>query len=149
MARIELKVGTFEFAAEGDEKWVAEQLKAASAQFEQFAKIAPKAAAPSTGTAKSNPHEEEAGPLATHLKSHGAEKSQNRKFLATADWLRRKGEKTITTAKVTGALKDNQQKRLGNAAQCLNNNVGQGLCEKDGSGFYITGEGLKELGYEV
>lgn len=148
MARIELKVGTVELAIDGEEKWVAQQFEATSAKIAEFAKVAPK----SKVLEKEEDVGDGLGPvstLATHLKERGADKSSNRKFLATADWLRRKGEKSLTTGKVTTSLKDNQQKRLGNASQCLNSNVSQGFCEKDGTGFYVTQEGLIELGYTV
>jgi hypothetical protein len=51
------------------------------------------------------------------------------------------------TSAVSKALSDNHQKRLGNAAECLNQNISKGFCEKQGGGFYITPEGLKDLGY--
>lgn len=85
--------------------------------------------------------------LASHIKSKAAEKNQTLRFLATADWLRLRGMETLTTAAVAKALLDNHQSRLGNPADCLNKNVAKGCCEKVNGGFYITPEGLKELGH--
>jgi len=70
-----------------------------------------------------------------------------KRFLATADWIRLRGESELTTSKVSKALLDNHQKRLGNPADCLNQNVRKGHCEKKGDGFFITPEGFKELRY--
>jgi uncharacterized protein with von Willebrand factor type A (vWA) domain len=55
--------------------------------------------------------------------------------------------KQLDTTAVAKALTDHQQKRLGNPADCLNQNVAKGFCEKkkDGS-FFITPEGWKALG---
>lgn len=148
MGRVELKIGAIEFSSEGEEAWVAEQLSFVSERIVDWANIAKattKQASPSEQP--SDEQDEPAPPLAKHLKDKNGDKSNTRKFLATADWLRRKGDKALTTKKVTEALRENQQKRLGNASQSLNDNVSQGLCEKDGSGFYITSEGLKSLGY--
>jgi hypothetical protein len=46
------------------------------------------------------------------------------------------------------ALAKNHQKRLANAADCLNKNVAKGYCEKTADGFFITPDGLKHLGSE-
>ena len=83
--------------------------------------------------------------LATFLREKNASTIQNKKFLATAVWLEAKGNSRITTSDVTKALKDNSQKRLGNASDCLNQNVKQGYCEKDGKDFYVTQEGKESL----
>ena len=69
-----------------------------------------------------------------------------RRFLTTADWLRQRGETDLTTKKVSKALSDNRQKKLTNPSGCLNQNVAKGHCEKSDGGFYITPEGLKDLG---
>ena len=82
---------------------------------------------PNTATGAQGPF---SASLVSHLKARGGDKNQNAKFLATADWLRRRGESLLSTSKVTKALSENQQKRLGNASECLNQNVGKGFCEK-------------------
>ncbi len=53
--------------------------------------------------------------------------------MATADWLRLKGETNLKTALVGKALSDNHQKKLGNPADCLNKSVAKGHCEKKGA----------------
>lgn len=149
MAKIELVAAGLQLSIEGDEAWVAKQFDAAAAKLPDLAALAASIPKPTTETNDANGGEN--GPvssLASHIKEHGGEKSQPRRFLATADWLRRKGEKGLKTAKVSAALKENQQKKLANPAQCLNDNVSQGFCEKDSQGFFITPEGLKELGYK-
>jgi hypothetical protein len=54
--------------------------------------------------------------------------------------------KELTTSAVAKALKENHQKRLANASDCLNQNTKKGFCEKSGKGFFITPEGLTHLG---
>ncbi len=85
--------------------------------------------------------------LASYIREKGADGNQTQRFLVTADWLRRRGQ-ALSSGAVAKALTDNQQSRVSNPADCLNKNVGKGFCEKtkDGS-FFITPEGLKELGY--
>ncbi len=86
------------------------------------------------------------GTLAAFLKAKGATSNQVRKFLSTAIWLHDRDKKDrLTTGDVTKALADNQQSRLSNASDCLNQNVGKGFCEKDGKGFYVTEEGRAEI----
>lgn len=88
--------------------------------------------------------------LATYLTEQKANDNQNRRFLATADWLRQRGVNNLSSSLVSKTLKDNNQKRLGNASECLNQNAGKGLVEKDAKNktFFITHEGLVSLGHE-
>jgi hypothetical protein len=86
--------------------------------------------------------------LASHIREKAAEGSQVRRFMAAADWLRRRGAQTLTSGAVAKALQENQQSRLANPADCLNQNVAKGYCEKTKDGFFITPEGLRELGYK-
>jgi hypothetical protein len=67
--------------------------------------------------------------------------------LATADWIRLKGEKNLKTSLVTKALQQNHQSKLSNPADSLSQNVAKGFCEKTTDGFFITPEGLKALGH--
>ena len=84
--------------------------------------------------------------LASHIRAKGADGNQVLRFLVTADWLRLRGQAISTTA-VAKALQENQQSRLANPSDALNKNVGKGFCEKTKDGFFITPEGLRELGY--
>jgi hypothetical protein len=152
-AKIEFSFGTLTFSGEGQEDWVGKQL-------DKILEAAPKlselhapslngnnaaASAAGSGTSDSADFTE---PLASHIRTKGGESNQTQRFLATADWLRRRGVQTLTTAAVSKALSDNQQKRLGNPADCLNKNVAKGYCEKTKDGFFITPHGLKALGYD-
>jgi hypothetical protein len=148
-AKIEFSFGSLSFSGEGEEKWLANQLdkilEAAPKLSELHAPTEttePNGSAAAGGSNESAPMTES---LATYLKSKGADTVQNRKFLVTANWLRRRGNNALTTAAVTKALADSHQKRLGNAAECLNQNCSKGFCEKKGSGFFITQEGLQEI----
>jgi hypothetical protein len=138
--RIEIKIGNLSFTAEGDQDWLGEQLSKVMA-----------AASPSIAQSESGGewHTAKAGPtLASYLKATGGESRQVQRFLATAGWLYRRGNTSLTTAAVAAALADNHQKRLGNPADCLNQNVSKGYCEKQKDGFFITPEGWKALGEE-
>jgi hypothetical protein len=86
------------------------------------------------------------GSLASHIKLYGAENNQVRRFLVTADWICRRGNKLTRPNDVVVALRENQQAKLANASECLNKNVGKGHCEKTTDGFFVTPEGLKQLG---
>jgi hypothetical protein len=83
--------------------------------------------------------------LAKFLRDKNAANNQVRKFLATAVWLQAKGKNRLTTADVTRSLKESNQSRLSNPADCLNKNVSKGFCEKDGKEFFVTTEGLASL----
>jgi len=89
-----------------------------------------------------------AGSLAAHLKAKDAERNQVARFLATAAWLSRRGQTELTTKAVSTALSDHHQKKLGNPADCLNQNCSKGYCEKKGKAFFITPEGRAALGEE-
>ena len=151
-SKVSLKIGSIEFSCEGSEKWVAERMALVFDQAAKLAKIAPapEANPKNDGNVGDNRGDEKpVGALATHLKELGAEKSQTLRFLATADWLRRKGKPQMATGDVSKALKDNHQSRLGNASEALNRNIKSGFCQKEGKEFFITPEGLRELGYEA
>lgn len=151
--RVEIKVGNLSFMAEGEQEWLAEQLR------KVMAAAAPAIASPSVGfgvdessggkITQSKPGSVAAVSLAAYLRSAGGESKQVQRFLATAGWLHRRGSKNLTTAMVSSALSENHQKRLGNPADCLNQNVSKGYCEKQKDGFFITSEGWKALGEEV
>lgn len=146
--KIDVKVGGIHFAGEGDEKWIAAQLD----------KILDKAISLGTcddaGAPGKYASEEEngsskgkaTGTLAAFLKSTNSTVNQNRKFLATAQWLHAKGNTQLTTSVVVKAIKESHQSRLGNASENLNQNAKKGHCEKDGKTFYVTDEGRAELG---
>lgn len=146
-SKIELTVGSFSFSGSGEAEWLAGQLEKILEAVPRLIAYQPAAAAEPDNTLTVSPGAGATQTLATYIKAKGGETSQVIRFLATADWLRLRGSTSLTTAAVTKALSDNQQKRLGNAADCLNKNVSKGYCEKKGDGFFITPEGLKSLGH--
>lgn len=89
------------------------------------------------------------GSLATYLKAKGATTNQSLRFLATAAWLAKRGQRVLATPNVSKALKDNHQTKLTNPSDCLNKNVSQGFCEKNGKDFHLTPEGWEKLGDSI
>jgi hypothetical protein len=150
LSSLSLSYGSVSFSAEAEnEDWLSQQLD----KFLELAKALPQQAAAASITTKTPAASPTVGvkfngALASYLKAKGGETNQNKRFLVTADWLRSRGVETLSTAGVTKALSDNHQKRLGNASDCLNQNVTKGFCEKTSNGFFITPDGLKDLGYE-
>lgn len=143
--KIELTIGDLRFSGEGDQDWLDQQIS-------RLIDIVPKvqiAASIDGVSSKPEPEQNETvstQSLASYLRAKGADTVQVQRFLATAGWLSRRGERVLTTKAVNKALQDNQQKRLSNAADCLNQNVGRGFCEKTTGGFFITPEGWRQLG---
>ena len=148
-AKIQLTVGSVSFSGEGEQEWLSQMMH-------DVLEAAPNLAKMETTIASGEPDVEASivdgvdqrftQPLAIYIKEKANDSSQQIRFLVTADWLRRRGSTELKTGAVTAALRDNQQKRLTNPADCLNKNVAQGLCEKNGTGFFITPDGKKVLG---
>ena len=84
--------------------------------------------------------------LAIFLKEKNATSVQTVRFLATSAWLEAKGSKRLSAKDVSQALKDANQARLGNPADCLAKNIQKGYCEKDGKQYFVTEEGKQSLG---
>lgn len=148
-AKIQVKVGTVEFVGEGDQQWLADQLDKLLLQFRDLVKleaISGFGANDSVQDSAVGKSSKKVGNLASFLKEKNATTVQTRKFLAAASHIQLNGKTRQTTADVTKVLKDANQSRLGNASDCLNQNVAKGFCEKDGSSFFVTEEGLKEIG---
>jgi hypothetical protein len=144
-SKVEFGVGSILFRGEGSESWLSAELDKAIQRIPDLMRIAPSPAISNGGAGTGLP-QKPAGTLAAFLKMKNATSNQNRKFLSAAVWLHDRDKKDrLTTGDVTKALSDNQQSRLGNASDCLNQNVGKGFCEKDGKGFYVTEEGRAEV----
>jgi hypothetical protein len=145
-AKIDVKFGNISFSGEGDSAWLESQLdKLLASAFNGTEDAAPEnhhdgaKKAPKIGGSA-------AGSLASFLKAKKATGNQVRKFLATACWLMLKGEDNLTTALVTKTLTESRQSKLTNPADCLNQNVRKGHCEKKGkNGFFVTDEGTSSL----
>jgi len=149
--KLEIKLGNLAFSGEGDQDWLTAQLQKLIDSAEALNKtpiatptLPPVSRAPFVEAPATNGSFQDS--LATYLKIKNAEKNQTIRFLATADWLRRRGEQNLSSGMVARALSENQQSRLANPSDCLNQNVKKGLCEKKNGGFFITPEGLKALG---
>jgi hypothetical protein len=149
LGKIEIRIGNLSFSAEGDQDWLGEQLsKVMQAASPVIAKDE-SSGQPETGrAAPAALSTSSVGSLAAYLKATGGESKQVQRFLATAGWLFRRGVTNLTTAAVAAGLAENHQKRLSNPADCLNQNVSKGYCEKQRDGFFITPEGWSALGGE-
>lgn len=148
-AKVEIRVGEIHFSGEGNQDWVASQLDKILAKAEELIKFVPAQVTPDSSGKTHKPMGSDPGiaskTLPSFLNEKNANKVQVKKLLATAVWLEAKGMKRIKTSDITTALKDSNQSRLGNPADCLNQNVSKGYCEKDGSDFFVTDEGKQSL----
>jgi hypothetical protein len=146
--KIEIKIGNLSFSAEGNQEWLGEQL---SKVLESATPVMAQSEAPGQSVGDKE-NAAPSGPfttsLAAYIKAKNGEANQVQRFLATAGWLFRRGNKDLATAMVSKALTENHQKRLANPADCLNKNCSKGYCEKQKGHFYITPEGWKALGDE-
>jgi hypothetical protein len=144
-SKIEIKLNDFAFSCEGEEKWVTEQLDKILGRLKELQELSKKGGKNKDGSAIEGENEIGKLPLATYLRSKNATTNQIRKFLAVAAWLHSKGSKRISTSDITKNLRENNQQRLTNATECLNNNVRKGFCEKEGGQFFVTEDGYNEL----
>tara|TARA_R110002050_G_scaffold258037_2_gene397204 strand:+ start:496 stop:981 length:486 start_codon:yes stop_codon:yes gene_type:complete len=151
-AKIEIKVGIVEFAGEGQQDWLSKQLEKVLEKVPELLKIelANPAITPQSLTNEASASNAKVQPdstatpsnFVTYLRDKNATSNQVNKFLVTATFLQLNGKKGITTTEVASTLKSANQSRLSNASDALNKNVGKGFCEKDGSQFFVTQEGI-------
>lgn len=146
-SKIDVSIGDVSFSGEGEQEWLAEQLERVLKAAPHIADAKPRLGNSLASTSDTHTGADFKTSLASYIKEKGGDGSQVDRFLITADWLRRRGIGKLTTGAVSKALKDNQQKRLANPADCLNKNVSKGYCEKSDGGFFVTPDGLKKLGY--
>ena len=141
--KIRIKVGNIEVDYEGSEDYLESKLYNLLSDVSTLAKQVP---SENDGSdSKGNMDNVTSSTLVSFLKEKKAD-SQNQRFLATAEWLHQKGLKRIKTSDVTKALRDSNQKRLGNPSDTLNQNVSKGFCEREGKEFFVTPEGRNSLG---
>jgi hypothetical protein len=153
-SKIEIKVGSITFSGEGSGDWLSKQLDKVLAKIPELLSVAPPEAAGACGKTGANAPGASGtqsgqghGTLVAYLKSTGSTSKQVRKFLATAAWLHDTQQKLkLATGDVTTALSQHNQGRLSNPSDALNQNVGKGLCVKEGNAFYVTPEGRTSLG---
>lgn len=148
-SKIEIKIGQITFSGQGEPEWVAKQLDKILSQAEKLIQLVPLAEDSGSGDGGQRPMGRDTAiakkTLPAFLQEKNATRNQVKKFLAAAVWLEAKGQNRLTTADVTKALKDANQTRLGNPADCLNKNVNKGHCEKDGKQFFVTDDGKNSL----
>jgi hypothetical protein len=141
-ASVRVHYGNCEFSAEGPAEWVAEQYDKFLAHLDAKQAIEPKQ---KTDVGAQADQDQSKVALGSFLKKLGATENQSKKLLATAVWLHGKGSRRLKTGEITQALRDNNQARLGNASQCLANNVSQGFIEREGDTFFVTDEGRDSM----
>lgn len=152
ISKIQIKVGIMEFSGEGEQDWLAIQLEKILIKVPDLLKFEVASPGYSKESSRDEPGDSKSlNPskitnLATWLKDKNATTNQTKKFLATAAFLQVGGKSRVSTSDVTNALKKSNQSRLGNPSDCLNSNVKKGFCEKDGNDFFVTAEGLDEIG---
>jgi hypothetical protein len=149
-SKIQFQFGHLSFSGEGSESWLTKQLEFVIEKVGELGSI-PDIVLAANDAEESQPKTKttlQVGSLAAHIKGKGGDSNQNQRFLATADWLRLKGQTGLKANMVSKALQENQQKKLSNPADCLNQNVAKGFCEKTSDGFFITPEGLATLGHQ-
>lgn len=148
-AKVNIKIGEIQFAGQGDPDWVSKQLDKILAQAEKLLQLAPPPQKEQPDTSGHKPMGKDSTiaklTLPSFLSEKGATKNQVKKFLATAVWLEAKGKNKLETNDITNALKESNQSRLGNPADCLNKNTAKGYCEKDGKQFFVTEDGKRSL----
>lgn len=149
-AKISVSVGSISFEAEGNQDWISDQLDKLYSKAVDLSTIAPGSASKDVSSdamygQKKPSIAAEGKTLASFLKDKNANSKQVLKFLATAVWLESKGKNRMTTSDITQALRDSNQSKLNNAADCLGQNIRKGFCEKDGNQFFVTSEGKESF----
>jgi hypothetical protein len=148
VAKIEIKVGEFSFAGEGNEKWLSSQLEKVLRQLPDLVRSARPSQEREHGRESVRPGVRGAtSTLAAFLVAKKATHNKTRTFLAAALWLQDRGNEHLTTNEVTRILYESKQGKLPNPSQRLAHNVRRGLCAKVGKReFHVTEEGRAELG---
>jgi hypothetical protein len=148
--KIEIRIGEIQFIGEGSPNWLEKQLDKILNKAESLSKLSNnlrnKSNTESTSSIEIKSTEISTQALGTFLKAKKAMTNQVLKFLVTSIWLEAKGKNRLKTSDVTGALKEANQLKLGNASECLKKNLSKGFCERDGNEYYVTDEGKMSLG---
>lgn len=144
-AKVQLTIGDLTFSGEGTEAWLEKQINKFLREAGESGEQGKPAGSSVKVTTVAKAVAGTVPPLRTYLDEKKATANQVRKFLATAQWLHDKGNNRLKSADVIAALSAANQKKLGNAADCLNQNVGKGHCEKENGQFFVTDEGRAAL----
>ena len=137
--KVRIKIGAVEIEYDGPEAFLEKKLPDLVSQLSSMAETVDSPGDTATSGVVSP------GTLPALLKAKNVSSNQNKRFLATAEWLHLKGVKQIKTGDVVEALRENHQSKLGNPSQCLNSNVSSGFCEKVGKEFFVTDDGRNSL----
>lgn len=160
-ARIEIKIGAIEFSGDGEQEWVTDQLDKILKLVPDLDKKIEKIIA-TTEVVKqpimeqnlaqssdlfATPKQQRVIPenLSTFLRKKDAIDKQRRRFLGTAVWLQLNGQQSIKTKEVTDALRAARQIKITNPSHQLNQNIAQGFCQKEGTRFYVTPQGIENI----
>lgn len=153
-AKIEIKVGMVEFTGEGEQDWLGKQLDKVLDKVPDLLKIElnnPSKPTQSESTVEAitppsvnSESSSNSAPnnIVTFLRDKNSTSNQVNKFLVTAVYLQLNGKTRISTSEVASTLKSANQSKLSNASDALNKNVRKGYCEKEGTQFFVTQEGL-------
>lgn len=153
-AKLEIKVGAVSFSGEGQGEWLSKQLDKILAKLPELVSVEiPESQSSNSdnngndgGASTGQKSKNQRTTLASFLKEKKATTgNQQRKFLATAQWLQDGGINRVATGDVTKALSEHNQGKLTNAAQCLINLTKAGWVVREGKQFYVTEEGHTEL----
>jgi len=151
--KIEFHIGEISFVGEGQQDWLSEQLDKV---IENFGHVKDIETSQNNGPTDNKLDEENHDSsnsqesiydsnLSIFIRNLNATTNQRLKFLATAAWLAKNDENNLKTIDVTKALRESKQTSLTNASDCLNQNVSQGFCEKEGDHFYVTPHGFEAI----
>jgi hypothetical protein len=136
-AKVEIRVGEIAFSGQGEQEWVARQLDKILGQADKLIQLAPPPGEDNRDGGGRKPMGKDQSiakqTLPSFLQEKNAGRNQIKKFLATAVWLEAKGQNRLQTSDITKALKDANQARLGNPADCLNKNVSKATVKKMGN----------------
>jgi hypothetical protein len=150
-AKIHFKVGQIEFSGEGSTEWLAKQLDKVIEKAPQLVNLTPASEGTQAGTGNqplsstSSDASIAQQTLALFLREKNATSNQTKKFLATAIWLKAKGQNRIKTGDVVRAISSANQERLKNASLCLRRNITKGHCDRDSQGVYVTDKGKSSI----
>lgn len=140
-SKIEIKIGEISFHAEGEQKWITEELDKILEKIKDLQNLNRVIKEKgeninSEAITESNSTCQEEYILQKFLKN--IEKDVDR-FLATALWLQKKeGKHELSIKDVTKALSDAKQAPLSNPSQVLTYNIKKGYCAKTGKKFYVV-----------
>ncbi|MEW5951089.1 MAG: hypothetical protein AB1637_04280 [Elusimicrobiota bacterium] len=140
-SKIEVKIGEISFHAEGEQKWITEELDKILEKIKDLQNLSRVIKEKgeninSESITENNSAFQEECTLQKFLKNI---KKDVDRFLATALWLQKKeGKQELLIKDVTKALSDAKQSPLTNPSQNLGYNIKKGYCAKTKKKFYVV-----------